>query len=329
MLEQVTAMFPTSSATPRRCPNRPRGSADLAAFLGAGGHRVIVPDMRGFGNSDKPDDPAAYADSAMARDVTALIEHLGLDNVDVCGFSMGARNTAKLLALNPPTVTSAVLAGIGDYILDGEVMNRPKEWPLPDHLPRPITLPMHATEGARLLERRSRGRKPVRSPGGHGPSHRNQPQGAGCRPARHHGRPSPTRSARAGSPTCVGRQWGGRCRHQTTRRLLHVIRHATQPGVTAITEQHRSNHPSSRLCKASSLHSESDVPHAIATIAGTGPRGRSDDAGSRPQASMSWLDELVVWCVVRAAACTPTWSGGTSPGCQHAPGCRRRGGSNQ
>jgi pimeloyl-ACP methyl ester carboxylesterase len=153
MLERTLAILRDEFGYAPRMPEPPiEGRPGLAAFLRAGGARVIVPDMRGFGDSDKPGDPAAYADSAMARDVVALIEHLGLDSVDVCGFSMGAHNAAKLLALNPPSVKSAVLAGISDYILEGEVMDLPREWPLPDHLPRPITLPVHAAEGARLLE---------------------------------------------------------------------------------------------------------------------------------------------------------------------------------
>ena len=154
MLERTLALFRDEMGFAPPMPTPPiRGSAGLAAFLRAGGARVIVPDMRGFGDSDKPDDPAAYADSAMARDVVALIDHLGLDSVDVCGFSMGSLNAAKLLALGPASVRSAVLAGIGDYILEGEVMDLPEQWPLPDHLPRPVTLPVHAEEGARLLER--------------------------------------------------------------------------------------------------------------------------------------------------------------------------------
>ena len=114
---------------------------------------MIVPDLRGFGDSDRPADPAAYADAAMARDVAALIEHLGLESVDVCGFSMGALAAAKLLALGSAPVRSAVLSGVGDYILEGEVMDQPEEWPLPEHLPRPLTLRAHAEEGARLLDR--------------------------------------------------------------------------------------------------------------------------------------------------------------------------------
>ena len=141
MLERTLALFreelgfaPPVSAPPAE------GKRGLAAFLRAAGARVIVPDMRGFGNSDQPADPASYADAAMARDVAALIEHLGLESVDVCGFSMGSLTAAKLLALGPAAVRSAVLAGVGDDILEGEVMDLPQQWPLPEHLPRPLTL---------------------------------------------------------------------------------------------------------------------------------------------------------------------------------------------
>jgi pimeloyl-ACP methyl ester carboxylesterase len=153
MLERTLALFRDEMGYAPPMPTPPiEGRRGLAAFLRAGGARVIVPDMRGFGDSGKHDDPAAYSDSAMARDVVALIAHLDLDGVDVCGFSMGALVAAKLLALGPVSVKSAILAGIGDYILEGEVMDLPEQWPLPDHLPRPITLPVHAREGARLLE---------------------------------------------------------------------------------------------------------------------------------------------------------------------------------
>jgi pimeloyl-ACP methyl ester carboxylesterase len=156
MLERTLALFREEMGFAPPMPAPPaEGRRGLAACLRAAGARVIVPDMRGFGDSDKPDDPAAYADSAMARDVAALIDHLGLESVDVCGFSMGSLTAAKLLALGPATapVKSAILAGVGDYILEGEVMDLPKQWPLPEQLPRPLTLRVHAEEGARLLDR--------------------------------------------------------------------------------------------------------------------------------------------------------------------------------
>src|ERR1043165_7729579 len=74
------------------------GRAGLAHALRSAGARTILPDMRGFGASRKPREKEAYADSAMARDVLALIEHLSLQAVDVIGFSMGCGTMAGLLA---------------------------------------------------------------------------------------------------------------------------------------------------------------------------------------------------------------------------------------
>src|SRR5215212_1896345 len=125
------------------------GRPGLAVRLREAGARVIVPDMRGFGASDKPQDTRAYADSAMARDVIALVRHLGLDAVDVLGFSMGSVTAARLLALGAPKVRSAVLAGVAQYILEGEVMELPRNFPVPADLPRPFTMRAHAEARAK------------------------------------------------------------------------------------------------------------------------------------------------------------------------------------
>jgi pimeloyl-ACP methyl ester carboxylesterase len=124
----------------------------MVRALRAAGARTIVPDMRGFGASDKPREVAAYADSALARDVLALIEHLRLDAADVIGFSMGAGTTTRLLTLQPPQVKSAIIAGVGDYALEDGVLEFPKNWPVPDSVPRPITRRVWAEEGAKILE---------------------------------------------------------------------------------------------------------------------------------------------------------------------------------
>src|SRR5688500_7194515 len=55
----------------------------------ASGRRVIAPDARGHGRSDKPHDPAAYADDTMVRDVRAVLDHLAVESLDVVGYSMG------------------------------------------------------------------------------------------------------------------------------------------------------------------------------------------------------------------------------------------------
>jgi pimeloyl-ACP methyl ester carboxylesterase len=130
----------------------PEGRPGLIPPLLAAGARVIVPDMRGFGASSKPREVAAYADSALARDVIALIDHLRLDAVDVVGFSMGAGTAARLLILGPPEVKSAILAGIGDYSIDGTILEFPKSFPVPEYVPKPLTTRIWAEEGARILE---------------------------------------------------------------------------------------------------------------------------------------------------------------------------------
>jgi pimeloyl-ACP methyl ester carboxylesterase len=127
------------------------GKPGLIPRLRAAGARVVVPDLRGFGASDKPRDPAAYARSAMARDVLALLDHVGLDAAHVLGFSMGSLTGAKLLALGDARVKSAIFAGIGQYILEGEEMVLPKGFPMA-HLPQPLTMPAIAEERAKVLD---------------------------------------------------------------------------------------------------------------------------------------------------------------------------------
>ena len=100
---------------------------------------MIVPDLRGHGGSDKPHDPKAYAHSAIARDVIALAEHLRLADVAVLGYSLGAVAAAKVLALQPPHVSSCVLAGIGKEIISGESLELPDGHPAAI-LPKPVTM---------------------------------------------------------------------------------------------------------------------------------------------------------------------------------------------
>jgi len=152
-LEKRQAMFRQAFGGAPPLPNPPpEGRPGLARALLAAGARTIMPDMRGFGASDKPRERSAYENSAHSRDVAALIDHLHLDAVDVIGYSMGCGTTARLLALNPQRVKSAILAGVADYALGDNVVEFPKSWPIPDSVPRPITRSVWAEEGARILE---------------------------------------------------------------------------------------------------------------------------------------------------------------------------------
>jgi pimeloyl-ACP methyl ester carboxylesterase len=154
ILEKRQAMFREVFGGAPPAPNPPpEGRPGLVRALRAAGARTILPDLRGFGASDKPREPAAYADMALARDLKALIDHMRLDAVDVIGFSMGAGTTARLLTLRPPQVKSAILAGVGDYLIEDTVLEFPKSWPVPDSVPRPLTARVWAEEGAKILEK--------------------------------------------------------------------------------------------------------------------------------------------------------------------------------
>jgi len=153
-LEKRQAMFREAFGGAPPLPNPPlEGRPGVVRALQAAGARTILPDMRGFGASDKPREKESYENSAMARDVVSLIDHLRLDTVDVIGFSMGAGTAARLLLLHPPQLKSAILAGFGDYAIEDHVMEFPKNWPVPDSVPRPITARVWLEEGAKILEK--------------------------------------------------------------------------------------------------------------------------------------------------------------------------------
>jgi pimeloyl-ACP methyl ester carboxylesterase len=86
-----------------------------AAAVAARGFRVIMPDLRGHGDSAKPQQAAAYPPDILADDGFALIEHLGLASYALGGYSLGGRTTIRMLARGAAP-TRAVVAGMG---LDG------------------------------------------------------------------------------------------------------------------------------------------------------------------------------------------------------------------
>src|SRR5260370_18540761 len=80
--------------------------------IAARGHRVIMPDLRGHGDSAKPHDAAAYPPDVLADDGFALIEQLGLTDYDLGGYSLGGRTTIRMLARGA-TPRRAIVAGAG------------------------------------------------------------------------------------------------------------------------------------------------------------------------------------------------------------------------
>src|SRR5262249_18303696 len=83
-----------------------------AARLAEIGYRVIMPDLRAHGDSAKPHEVGAYPTDVLADDGLALIEHLGLADYDLGGYSLGARTVIRLLARGARPAR-AIVAGMG------------------------------------------------------------------------------------------------------------------------------------------------------------------------------------------------------------------------
>lgn len=65
------------------------------------GYRVIAPDFLGFGASDKPQDPTAYAFEAHARRTFSLLNHLGIEKANFVVHDMGGMIAWEMLGINP------------------------------------------------------------------------------------------------------------------------------------------------------------------------------------------------------------------------------------
>ncbi|HKU39099.1 MAG TPA: alpha/beta hydrolase [Polyangiales bacterium] len=85
----------------------------LTALAGAG-YRVAAPDLRGFGQSDAPDDARAYSVLHAAGDVIGLVHALDASTATVVGHDWGAP-IAWTSALIRPDVIRAVAALNGPY----------------------------------------------------------------------------------------------------------------------------------------------------------------------------------------------------------------------
>ncbi|MGV8853966.1 MAG: alpha/beta fold hydrolase [Devosia sp.] len=87
--------------------------------LTGAGYRAVTLDNRGHGASDKPHDPERYHPQDMARDAVALLDHLGIDQAAVLGYSMGARIAAFMAFEHEPRVACAIFGGMGMNLING------------------------------------------------------------------------------------------------------------------------------------------------------------------------------------------------------------------
>jgi pimeloyl-ACP methyl ester carboxylesterase len=85
---------------------------ELTKALLNAGYRVIIPDLRGNGQSDRPQTPNGYADNAEVKDLKLLIDHVNIQSYIAVGYSRGSIILAELLT-EDSRISKAVLGGMG------------------------------------------------------------------------------------------------------------------------------------------------------------------------------------------------------------------------
>ena len=88
----------------------------LAADLAAAGRRVVCPDLVGRGRSGRLRDPNEYALPQYCADMNALIAHLGAEQVDWVGTSLGGLIGIVLAGLPETPIRRLVVNDIGPYL---------------------------------------------------------------------------------------------------------------------------------------------------------------------------------------------------------------------
>src|SRR5215218_9892536 len=81
----------------------------LARALAERGNRVVTLDLRGHGRSDRPPEMWHYGMGFFARDVVALLDHLGVEEAVVGGTSLGANTTLEVASLAPERLRGMVI----------------------------------------------------------------------------------------------------------------------------------------------------------------------------------------------------------------------------
>ena len=88
----------------------------LAPHIASLGHRVIVPDMRGRGQSAYAEDSATYAVPTYIGDVMALLEQEKIERFVSVGTSMGGIMTMIMAQFAPQKIAAAVINDIGPEV---------------------------------------------------------------------------------------------------------------------------------------------------------------------------------------------------------------------
>ncbi|GIW13418.1 MAG: alpha/beta hydrolase [Tepidiforma sp.] len=79
----------------------------------AGRFQVITWDMRGHGQSDSPDDPAAYSEAHTVADMAAILDDLGIERAVIGGLSLGGYMSLAFHLAHPGRTRALMLFDTG------------------------------------------------------------------------------------------------------------------------------------------------------------------------------------------------------------------------
>ncbi|KAK0190606.1 Alpha/Beta hydrolase protein [Armillaria mellea] len=76
------------------------------------GFRVVVPTILGYGDTDKPVDPAEYTTKKLCADLAALLDLLGVEKAVVIGHGWGSAIASRMALWHPSRLLSLVLMSV-------------------------------------------------------------------------------------------------------------------------------------------------------------------------------------------------------------------------
>ncbi|UVC09144.1 alpha/beta hydrolase [Rhizobium sp. TH2] len=96
---------------------------DVAPILAAEGYRVVVPHLRGYGTTRflSSATPRNSQQSALAADMIALMDALGIDSAIIAGYDWGARTACIMAALWPERCRA--LVSVSGYLIGSQAIN--------------------------------------------------------------------------------------------------------------------------------------------------------------------------------------------------------------
>jgi pimeloyl-ACP methyl ester carboxylesterase len=111
-------------------PDTKRLWSKMVPALRDAGFQVIVPDMRGYGESAKPDEVDAYSIPMLAIDIVGILDHLGIERAHLVGHDWGSATVWATAAFAPDRVDHLVPMSVGHptAFADMSMEQREKSW---------------------------------------------------------------------------------------------------------------------------------------------------------------------------------------------------------